>query len=382
MKIAVCIPSLNEKDNIKNITQIIDQGLVDLISIYPDAQTEIINFDSNSSDGTPDIFISTETKSSKRSEIIKNAAGKGKNIIEFCRYAVENNIDYCLTIDSDIISATSDWVIKLIKPLINNDADYVTPIYERSRFEGSSTNHFTYPLVYAFTGNVIRQPIAGDFAFTKKIALAIYENKIHENKSIQRYGIDIFMTLTAISVSGKIYQVDLGKKIHSPSFNKLEYMFPQIASSFLLTVSSVNFIHKNISEVTTKSNILSNLQFLHKKSAQEMKNNALTILNAVSGLEWADLDLLLRYKKTFSMMSMDENEMMDLWTSILSSWINYFSKLNLTPSLAKKAGDELLPFFVLRATNFWLWAETVEVSKVELAIRKQSEVLKEKLNNI
>lgn len=170
MKIAVCIPSLNEKDNIKNITQIIDQGLVDLISIYPDAQTEIINFDSNSSDGTPDIFILTETKSSKRSEIIKNAAGKGRNIIEFCRYAVENNIDYCLTIDSDIISATSDWVIKLIKPLINNDADYVTPIYEHSRFEGSSTNHFTYPLVYAFMGNVIRQPIAGDFAFTKKIA--------------------------------------------------------------------------------------------------------------------------------------------------------------------------------------------------------------------
>ncbi len=384
MKIAVCLPSFNEKDNIKNITQIVDQGLTDLSFIYPDIQTEIINFDSNSDDGTPDVFISTKTKNPKLSKIITNSTGKGGNIIEFCKYVVKNNIDYCLTIDSDITSATPDWVVKLIQPLINNDTDYVTPIYERSRFEGSSTNHFTFPLVYALTGYIIRQPIAGDFAFTKKIASAISKNKIYKNESIQKYGIDIFMTLTAISVSGKILQVDLGKKIHSPSFNKLEYMFPQIAASALLTINSINLNKKDIIESKTRGSILSDSNFSHKKEAQEMKRMASIHLNSVSNLEWIDLDLISRYKKASSMINIKEEEMMNLWTSIFSSWINYFYKSTSSPSpfFAKKAGDELLPFFVLRATNFWLWAEKMDASKVESTIRKQAEILKEKMKNI
>ena len=266
--------------------------------------------------------------------------------------------------------------------MISGNVDYVTPIYERSRFEGSSTNHFTFPLVYAITGHLIRQPIAGDFAFTKKIASSIYKNEISENESIQRYGIDIFMTLTAISVSGKIFQVDLGKKIHSPSFNKLEYMFPQIASSALLTIDSINLVDKNVIKLETKSNILSSLQFSHKKAAQEMKQNALINLTDVLNLDWINSDLLLRYKKISPMFKINEEEMMDLWTSVFCSWINYFSKSNLTPSLVEKAGEELLPFFVLRVTNFWLWAEKVDVIKVELAIRNQAEVLKEKIKNL
>lgn len=382
MKIAVCLPSFNEKDNIKNITQIVDQGLSDLLFIYPNAQVEIINFDSNSTDGTPDVFISTKTKNSKRSIIIKDGIGKGKNILEFCKYVIDNDIDYCLTIDSDIISANPNWITKLIQPLISDDIDYVTPIYERSRFEGSSTNHFTFPLVYAITGYLIRQPIAGDFAFTKKIASSIYKNEISKNESIQRYGIDIFMTLTAINVSGKNFQVDLGKKIHSPSFNKLEYMFPQVASSALLTIDSIDLVYKNVIELESRSNILSSLQFSHKKTAQEMKQNALVNLTDVLSLDWIDSDLLLKYRKSFSMSKINEEELMDLWTSVFSSWINYFSKSNLNSSLVEVAGEELLPFFVLRATNFWLWAEKVDVSKVELAIRNQAEILKEKIKNL
>lgn len=382
MKIAVCIPSFNEKDNIQNITQIVDKGLTKLTYIYPGLQTEIINFDSNSDDGTSDVFVSTKTKNYKSSKIIKKTQGKGKNIIEFCKYVVKNNIDYCLTIDSDIISATPDWIIKLVQPLINNNADYVVPVYERSRFEGSSTNHFVFPLVYALTGYIIRQPIAGDFAFTRKIALAIYKNKIYKNESIQRYGIDIFMTLTAISISEEIYQVDLDKKIHSPSFSKLEYMFPQIASSVLLTINSINLFKESIMESKTKINILSDLRFSHKKIAQEMRNSALINLERILSLEWVDLNLISKYKKVSSMININEGEMMNLWTSILFSWIKYFYKLNSISFLSKKAGDELLPFFVLRATNFWLWSEKMKVSEVELAIRRQAEVLKEKMKNI
>ncbi len=48
MKIAVCLPSFNEAQNIRKITQIVDQGLTDMTVVYPNLQMEIINFDSNS----------------------------------------------------------------------------------------------------------------------------------------------------------------------------------------------------------------------------------------------------------------------------------------------------------------------------------------------
>ncbi len=382
MKIAVCLPSFNEAQNIRKITQIVDQGLTDINVVYPNTQIEIINFDSNSTDNTANIFLETKTNNLKRSIILQDKAGKGKNILKFCKYAVDSDVDYCLTIDSDITSANPNWIIKLIQPLIENVADYVVPIYGRSRFEGSSTNHFAFPFVYALTGHSIRQPIAGDFAFTKKIASAISKRDLSGNESAQYYGIDVFMTVTAINVSNKIYQVDLGKKVHSPSFSKLEYMFPQIANSALLSVSCIDFPNKEIFKSETKSNIFNDLRFPHERVAREMNQSALNNLNNELSLDWVDSHLVAKYKDAFSKANVSEERMIDAWTNILSSWINHFLTSNLTPNLAKQAGEELLPFFVLRATNFWFWAKTTEVDRIEATIRKQAEILRSKIKKL
>jgi glycosyltransferase involved in cell wall biosynthesis len=383
MKIAVCLPSFNEAQNIRNITQVIDSGLTALSVQYPQAQLEIVNFDNNSSDGTSNIFLETETQNSKQSFII-DGVGKGRNILEFCKYAVNNSIDYCLTIDSDITSANPDWIIKLINPLVNKDANYVAPVYERSRFEGSSTNHFAFPLIYAITGYSVRQPIAGDFSFTRSIAKAILENKLAKNELIQEYGIDIFMTLTVIGIGEKIIQVDLGRKIHSPSFNKLEYMFPQVATAALISLSSIKLTRSNHQESNIKNNIKpdSNLQFLHKEYALKMMQNALNELQEVGSFDWADAKLTKSFIDVISENNIYEEKISDIWTSLLTKWISHFLKSNLTPNLARKAGKELLPFFVLRATTFWIWSETREASDVEIAIQKQAEVLKTKVSII
>lgn len=380
MKIAVCLPSLNEAQNIQNITQIIDRGLDDFVVAYPDAQVEIINFDSNSFDNTAIIFLETKTNSPKRSIVIKDVLGKGKNILEFCKYVVKNNIDYCLTIDSDIVSATPDWVAKLLKPLIKDGAEYVTPVYERSRFEGSSTNHFAFPFIYAFTGNRICQPIAGDFAFTHKIASVILESDMATDEAVQRYGIDIFMSICAIGISNKISQVNLGKKLHAPSFSKLEYMFPQIAATALMSINSIKLPKQKTCTSETKSDILSSLQFAHRKTAQKMKLDALTKLkNEKMNLGCINLELIEEYIRVASAENIVEKAMTNVWTSVLASWANHYITPNLTSVMAGQAGEYLLPFFVLRATNFWFWAETVEVAKVEATIQKQAEILRDKL---
>lgn len=68
-KIAVCIPSYNESNNIAKITKIIDEGLYRYNKDGFD--TVIVNCDNNSEDNTSNIFLNTDTKCSKYSIVNK-----------------------------------------------------------------------------------------------------------------------------------------------------------------------------------------------------------------------------------------------------------------------------------------------------------------------
>lgn len=377
MKIAVCLPTLNESANIAHITRTVDRGLDYLVSLWPETQAQIINIDSDSADDTVKIFLNTPTTHSKSSRIISNTKGKGNNILDFCFYAVENQIDYCLTIDSDITSASPDWIIKLVLPLINDGAQFVTPTYKRSRYEGSSTNHFAFPMIYSFTGYPIRQPIAGDFAFTNKIALLVTENKLRSNPNIQKYGIDIFMTLIAISSRSKVAQVGLEQKIHSPSFNKLESMFPQIAASALLGLRGMSRVEESDLSIKQIDNILPNAVFIHRKSAKKMM--AKSISNLSKPPSWIKTEFVDEFVEKMSDTKIDQGIKSKVWATILRYWCSNFLKPTLTANLANQAGQSLLPFFELRATSFWFWAETVNATEVENIIWNQANIIKDNL---
>lgn len=186
-KIAVCIPSFNESHIIKLTLKKVDQELKKYMA--KGYEVIIVNIDNNSPDKTSNIFIETKTECPK-SSIITYEGGKGTNVLRFFKYCQENTIDYAVTIDADVKSMKSNWISKFLKPLLNDNYDYITPIYMRSRYEGSTTNHFAFPLVYAITGKPIRQPIAGDFAFNKKFIDIIVNSPI--NNAVKHYGIDIF----------------------------------------------------------------------------------------------------------------------------------------------------------------------------------------------
>lgn len=380
MKIAICLPSLNEAKNIRNITEIVDRGLSDFVDGNSGYSVEIVNVDSNSDDSTPDIFLNTNTKFTKKSIVIKDVRGKGRNILEFCKYVINNKIDYCLTIDTDIVSGNPEWISKMLTPLIYKDSIYVTPVYQRSRFEGSSTNHFACPMIYALTGKFIRQPIAGDFAFTNEVAEAIYKNDILNKDSILCYGIDIFMTVTAIKMGGKITQVLLGKKQHSPSFNKLEYMFPQISSGALLTLQTdINYRDFNMDDLD--SNILHSTEFPHKNAAIEMKHKHIKILEK-KDFNWLSNDLKDNYISLINSESDNNDLVSNLWVDILIMWFNFFKVSGINSLESNKAGEDLLPFFVLRATHFWFWSETVDSFETEQSIVVQAKNLRDKIKKI
>jgi len=232
--IVVGIPSYNEGENIKYVAQQVDRGIT---RFFKDHKAVIINCDGNSSDDTIDYFLSAETRAEKKVLIKKGITGKGNVFRQLFKFIEKHDARYCICVDADLKSIKPTWVKHMIEPLTRG-YHYVTPYYSRHKYDGTITNNICYPLVYALLGKDIRQPIGGDFAFSGRLAKYWLEQKWI--KAVNYFGIDIFMTISAIRGGFKVGQVNLGSKIHKPSAPNLNVMFLQVADSLFYNLYGCN----------------------------------------------------------------------------------------------------------------------------------------------
>ena len=81
-------------------------------------------------------------------------------------------------------------------------------------------------------GKRIRQPIGGDFAISRDVAKFYAEQDVWDT-DVARFGIDIWMTISAITQGFRICQSNLGAKIHDAKDpgQHLGPMFRQVLSA-------------------------------------------------------------------------------------------------------------------------------------------------------
>ena len=114
----------------------------------------------------------------------------------------------------------------------------MSPYYIRHKHDGTITNHIMYPMFRSLYGLRVRQPIGGDFGFSGEIA-SLYAKEDVWNTDVARFGIDIWMTTTALANDFKICQSFLGAKIHDakdPGAD-LSAMLNQVCSSVFTLMS-------------------------------------------------------------------------------------------------------------------------------------------------
>ncbi|MBI2024625.1 MAG: hypothetical protein HYT03_00845 [Candidatus Harrisonbacteria bacterium] len=228
-KIVFGIPTLNEADNIKSLTVIIDKGLRRYFKNY---ETIIINADSRSKDDTKGAFLQTSTESKKvyisTAKQSDDHQGKGANLLEVFRYAKRNKARAVAFIDGDVKSASPEWVKRLIDPVLKG-YDHVLPVYLRNKFDGAITNHFIFPVLYGLLLRNLRQPLAGEIAVSPKAYKAFLKNKWYP--SAYKYGVDIYMVTQSIFSNCRFAETFLGIKSHKPSAPKLHNMIIEVADS-------------------------------------------------------------------------------------------------------------------------------------------------------
>jgi hypothetical protein len=221
--IVVGIPSFNNARTIGHVLRAAQAGLA---KYFPQLRSLIVNSDGGSTDGTPDIvrgltmpqqellLISHPLYPVHRLSIpYHGIPGKGSAFRGVFRLAELLEAKACVVVDSDLRSISPEWIQLLAAPILEHGYDYVAPYYLRHKYDGTITNSIVYPLTRALYGERVRQPIGGDFGFSGRLA-SHYLGKPVWDSDVARYGIDIWMTTTAICDGFKVCQSFLGSKLH------------------------------------------------------------------------------------------------------------------------------------------------------------------------
>ena len=223
--VLVGIPSFNNERTIGHVVRAAVSGIA---KHFPDAKAVLVNSDGGSRDRTREIVERTEPGGLM--EILVDAApppaarivtpytglpGKGSALRTIFRIAAELNAKACCVIDSDLRSITPGWFELLLTPVLRHGYEFVAPLYARHRYDGTITNTIVYPLTRALYGKRIRQPIGGDFGFSGTLAGRFLAYDRWEGP-VARFGIDIFMTTTALAEGHRPCQSFLGAKLHDP----------------------------------------------------------------------------------------------------------------------------------------------------------------------
>jgi len=221
--ILVGIPSFNNAGTIGHVVRAVQAGLS---KYFPDRRSVIVNSDGGSTDHTVEIvqkaaiedfesILVTHGRESvfKISTPYHGIPGKGSAFRTIFRMAEMLQAKACIVVDSDLRSITPEWVELLVKPVLKGNFDFVSPLYHRHKYDGTITNSIVYPLTRALYGKQVRQPIGGDFGFSGELA-SFYLAKDVWDTDVAKFGIDIWMTTTAIANGFRVCQSFLGAKIH------------------------------------------------------------------------------------------------------------------------------------------------------------------------
>jgi glycosyltransferase involved in cell wall biosynthesis len=228
--IVVGIPCFNNDSTLEHVIDMVSEGLA---KYYKDERSVIVISDGGSTDDSRELARDKTVYPfiEKIITIYRGLPGKGSALRMIFESASFLEAKVCLLFDSDLRSITPEWIKALADPILEHNHDFVAPIYSRYKYDATITNNIAYNLTRALFGKRVRQPIGGDFGLSRKMVDFYFqcEHNIWMT-DIARFGIDIWMTTSAIMENESISQAHLGTKVHDVKdpLESLGPMFRQV----------------------------------------------------------------------------------------------------------------------------------------------------------
>ncbi len=121
----------------------------------------------------------------------------------------------CAVVDGSLKAIAPDRVDRLIAPVLDGRADYVTPYYSRHPFEGAITNAIVAPVFRALYGVGVRQPASLEFGG----GAAFVEHALAQEwweRDGSAWGVDLWLASSAVCDKFRVCEAPLGVRVAAP----------------------------------------------------------------------------------------------------------------------------------------------------------------------
>jgi glucosylglycerate synthase len=174
--IAVAVLTYNNADTIKDVVGTAARGLQ---QYFPGATVALVEADAGSSDAThdlvaaaglPTLSVRHEAPASERVTVpFHGVPGRGAGLRAAFDAAHRLRARALVLLEADAITVTPQWIDRLARPIVEDKADFVSPLYARRRYEGTITKLLLSPLVRALYGRRLHQPLGGQQALSARL---------------------------------------------------------------------------------------------------------------------------------------------------------------------------------------------------------------------
>lgn len=363
----VGIPSYNNADTIRYVAEIADKGLQ---KYFSSLKSCIINSDGGSSDNTREVFLSSQTFSDLYTFVYNGISGKGTAMRSIFEIAHLVNAKAVVFLDSDLRSVEPFWIERLLKPILDGKTSYVAPYYIRHKYDGTITNSICYPLTTILYGQKIRQPIGGDFGVGREM-IDIYVKKPLEiwDSDISKFGIDIWMTTTAINESFfPVYQASLGAKIHDVKDpgKHLGNMFREVVGTLFNLMDFYKDKWMNVMKIVDAPIFGEILKISPEPITVDIENLLKKCKNGIIEKQESVLKIFSNElsEKLFEVAKLDGRVNEDLWVSVIFELSKKYKEFK------NELIEVLVPIYFGKTADFVIKTENMTTEEAEKEIEK------------
>jgi hypothetical protein len=251
------VPLYNNAATLGGVLEAIRAGIA---RNFPQGRTVLVCTDGGSTDGSEEIFkknldpnLRMVFASHPISPVHKilppyhGLPGKENALKTIFEKALQLQVKACAVVDSSLSSMNPEWVSLLLRPILEEDFDFIAPLYARHPFEGTISSGILYPLYRVLYRKIIRYPIANDFGASGKMLRHLLSRKIGEDETA-RSGVDLWITSQVLTGGFKVGQSFLGPRVQNVRDGKgnLGTMFHQaLSAAFGLMEEHQSFWREN-----------------------------------------------------------------------------------------------------------------------------------------
>jgi hypothetical protein len=221
--ILVGVPTFNNRDTIERVVSAVQVGLT---KYFHRERCVLINPDGGSTDGTPEIFKNASVEDfgmlltsnplrtfHRVSAPYHGIPGKETALRTLFTAADLLRAKACAIFSPDSLSVTPEWVDSLIRPIYREEFDFVAPVYQRQKFDGLLARGLLSPVVASLYGRRVHEPVGSELGLSGRLACHFLESNVWE-EDLTTFGLEIWMTTTAIVNEFRLCESFLGPKVH------------------------------------------------------------------------------------------------------------------------------------------------------------------------